>query len=223
MTTKITIFIDESGTLPDPKDQVVIVAAIGTNIPNKLTHITKVTRKYLRKSNKNISEIKFYKSGEKTKKKFLQELAKQQLEIFTLTIQKEGQKITDSPDNFAILCWFLLEDCLLFYQNQVSKVIFDQHFHRQKDQIKFNQKLTELLGQKFNINHVDSQKEPGITAADMIAGSMLWLKTGKDQQFYHLFKKLIISEKVINWKQIKKIFFNKKISLNRCKHPSKRD
>lgn len=27
---KITIFIDESGTLPDPKDPVVIVAAVGT-------------------------------------------------------------------------------------------------------------------------------------------------------------------------------------------------
>ncbi|MBI4225546.1 DUF3800 domain-containing protein [Candidatus Roizmanbacteria bacterium] len=59
---KITIFIDESGTLPDPKDKVVIVAAVGTEIPHKLIEVVKSIRKYL-KSKKNISnEIKFYRS-----------------------------------------------------------------------------------------------------------------------------------------------------------------
>ena len=32
----MTVFIDESGTLPDPKDRVVIVAAVGTATPRKI-------------------------------------------------------------------------------------------------------------------------------------------------------------------------------------------
>jgi len=66
----ITIFIDESGTLPNPKDQVVIVAAVGTNLPKLLTKVSKSVRKYLKTSKKTMAEIKFYKAGKKLKRSF---------------------------------------------------------------------------------------------------------------------------------------------------------
>lgn len=132
----ITIFIDESGTLPDPKDKVVIVAAVGTNLPQ----------------------------------------AKQNLAIFTLTVEKNGQKIADSPENFAFLCWLLLKDCFLFYKENVKQIIFDRHFHKTKDQQNFNQTLISLLGKKVAINHADSLRDQRLNTADMVAGSMLWLK-----------------------------------------------
>jgi len=202
----ITIFIDESGTLPDPKDQVVIVAAVGTNLPQKLINVSKSVRKYLKTSKKTMSEIKFYKAGEKTKKKFLQELARQNVEIFTLTVEKHGQKIADTPENFALLCWLLLEDCFLFYKNQTKEIVFDCHFHKLKDQKEFNQTLINLLGERLPFNHVDSQKDSRVNAADMIAGSVLWLKTGRDKKFYQIIKRKIISEKVLNWKEAKRKF-----------------
>lgn len=216
------IFIDESGTLPDPKDRVVIVAAVGTKLPQVLTKVTKSVRKYLKARKKETTEIKFYEAGEKTKKKFLQELAKQEITIFTLTVEKNRQKIADIPENFALLCWLLLEDCFLFH-DKIEQLVFDRHFHKPKDQEKFNQILAELLGKKVAINHVDSQQDPRVNAADMIAGSILWLKTNKDDKFYRLIKEQIVSEKTINWKQARRKFFAKKISSNRCKHPSKRD
>mgnify|MGYP000094317357 CR=1 FL=1 len=207
---KVTVFIDESGTLPDPKDKVVIVAAIGSLNPEKLLIISKSARKFQKK--KGAAEIKFYKAGKRTKRKFLENLANQDLEIFVLTVEKQGKKIEDSPENFALLCWLILEDCLLFYREEIKEIVFDRHFHQEKDQKSFNHTLSKLLGQKMNFTHVDSQKDSRVNTADMVAGSLLWLKTGKDSSFYELIKRKIVSEKLVNWKQIKKKFWHKKMS-----------
>jgi hypothetical protein len=208
--TKSTVFIDESGTLPNPKDRVVIVAAVGTQAPEKLLIISKSVRKFQKK--KNAVEIKFYKAGERTKKKFLENLASQDLEIFVLIVEKQGKKIDDSPENFALLCWLILEECLLFYEKEIKEVVFDRHFDQKKDQELFNHILSKLLGQKIDFTHADSQKDSRVNAADMVAGSLLWLKTGKDPRFYELIKPKIISEKSVNWRQIKKKFWHKKMS-----------
>ena len=64
----ITIYIDESGTLLDPKDPVVIVAAVGSENAREIAEITKRVRKS--SQTKKLPEIKFYRSGEKTKLKY---------------------------------------------------------------------------------------------------------------------------------------------------------
>jgi len=206
---QVTVFVDESGTLPDPRDKVVIVAAVGTKTPEKLLSINKSVRKFQKKKT---AEIKFYRSSDRTKKKFFQELAKENLAIFVLIVEKDGKKIEDSPENFALLCWFILEDCLLFYQKEIKNIIFDRHFHRKKDQKIFNQTLNKLLNQSIPFTHIDSQKDPRVNSADMVAGSLLWAKTGKDARFYELIKPKVVSEKLVNWKQIKKKFWHKKMS-----------
>ena len=220
---KVTIFIDESGTLPDPQDKIVIIATVGTKMPGKLTQVTKSTRKYLRQRDRKLDEIKFYRAGKRTKRKFLKELAKQQVEIFSLVVEKEGQKIPDTPENFALLCWFILEECLMFYENEVKEIIFDRHFHREKDQAKFNNVLGKLLNEDLKISHVNSIEDPRVNTADMAAGSLLWLKTGKDPKFYQMIKEKIIVEKTISWRNLRRKFFKEKISSNRRKRPSKRD
>lgn len=42
---KITVYIDESGTLPDPADTVVVVAAVGTESVVKIDEIFKRVKK----------------------------------------------------------------------------------------------------------------------------------------------------------------------------------
>lgn len=210
--SKVTVFIDESGTLPDPKDQVVIVAAVSTSIPKSLLKPSKSARKYLKNAKKRLSEIKFYRAGLRTKKRFLKELASQDISIFTLIVEKHRQKIEDSPDNFAILCWLLLEECLIFYKNQIKEVVFDRHFHRLQDQVRFNRILAKLLGKKLPFKHVDSQQDPRVNTADMVAGSVLHFSTGKNKSFYKIIRKKVISEKRINWKEAKRKFLNKKLA-----------
>ena len=62
---KMTVFIDESGTLPDPKDKVIVVAAVGTHMPKFLAEINKTIRKRIKSSeiDKAISEIKFHQAS----------------------------------------------------------------------------------------------------------------------------------------------------------------
>lgn len=123
-------------------------------------------------------------------------------------IDKKGQGIPDTPENFAVLSYILLEECLLFYKNKkIQAVIFDKHFHREADQQRFNAILLKLLGEKLKIVHLDSSQNPEVNAADMVAGSVLWQYTDKDKLFYKLIKEKIVSEKILNWKQARARFF----------------
>jgi len=210
--TKIFIFIDESGTLPDPKDLIVVLVAIETNDPVIFEKILKPRR---------AKEFKFYSAGDQGRKLYLESLAKKDISIFTLAVKKSSQKIIDSPQNYAVLSWLLLIDCLASFGHANLEVIFDKHFQREVDEKNLFSVLQELLGLKLKIRSADSKKEPGITAADMVAGAFLYAQSGKTEKFYRLVKEKVISEKVINWKEAKKNFIEAlKNSSNRCKHPS---
>jgi len=64
---KVTIYIDESGTLPDPNDKLVVVAAVGTPSPERIDIILKQAKKKT-SLKKSTGELKFYTAGDKTKK-----------------------------------------------------------------------------------------------------------------------------------------------------------
>jgi len=212
------IYIDESGTLPDKADRLVVVAAVSTANPDNL-FAPKRSVKHLPES-KNISEVKFYRSGDKTKIKFLKTLARQNLEIFVLCVEKEGRSVADTPENFALLCWLLLEECQLFHHEKIGEVIFDRHFHQTKDRVKFDHTLNQLLRKSLTFTHEDSQKISQINTADMVAGSYLWYKKGKADKFYKIIKNLIVSEKTVTWRQIKVRFWNKKLNRTGARaHP----
>jgi len=212
MSSKITIIIDEAGTLPDPKDKVVIMAAVGSDAPNTLSKISVKVRQKIKhqKKEKQISEIKFYTSGERTKIFYLKEILKNDIAIFVLIIDKDKQKIKDNPENFALLAFLLIKECFLLYKEQdIKEIIFDRHFHKEKDLSDFNNILIRLLEKKFNISHLDSRSNPEVNSADMIAGSLLWKYTGKDDKFYKIIENRIISEKILHWREAKKMFFQK--------------
>ena len=208
---KVKIYIDESGTLPDPDDQVIILAAAGFNDKKTVFKIFKKIRdKVKSKKEKPLHEIKFYNAGLKTKKLFFQELKELPLNIFILIVDKKGQVIADNPENFALLSSLLLKDCLSFYEkDQIEEIIFDRHFHKLKDQNVFNSLLSELLDRKFTLKHIDSLEDPLVNIADMVAGSFLAYVRQKNQGFHHLISDKIITENRLNWKEAKRILVNK--------------
>jgi hypothetical protein len=216
---KTYIYIDESGTLPDPQSPVIVIAAVGTEKPHLLLSVKKITKNILGKN--NTAEVKFYRSGDNTKRRFLSNLVKQDISIFVLILEKHGKKIADSPENFAFVCSLILNDCLIYYQHKNLKIIFDRHFHRQIDRDLFDKTLQNILSQKLSINHVDSVQQQVVNTADMVAGSVLWLRTGKNSLFYNIIKNKIIAEKIIDWKEARRSFWHKKTRLNRRRRPSK--
>lgn len=206
---KPTIFIDESGTLPDPHDQIIIVAAVGVKDLRKLEQTFKSIKKKRARSEKSF-ELKFYKAGTNTKKLFFKELAEQTLTIFILTVNKMGRKIPDSPDHFAILCGLLISEVMHFYP-QIQKIIFDRHFHRKNDEEKFNSTLINFINNSdFQIQHVDSKNNILVNVADMIAGAVLSKETGKDVSFYEIIKDKITSETKLNWPEAKRRLLKQK-------------
>lgn len=202
--SKITVFIDESGTLPDPKDTVIVIAAVTTSSPQKLDILLNKIKKKggLRRKT---GELKFYTAGDKTKKAFFEKLAKEEVTLFILTVEKMGRKIPDTPEHFALLCWLLLSDVLSFYP--ITEIIFDRHFFKKSDIQKFNKILTELLDVEFHIIHVDSIKYKRVNVADMVAGAVFAKETGKNEQFYTMIEKRIISYKKLNWVEAKRRLF----------------
>lgn len=202
------IFVDESGTLPDPKDKIIVIAAVATPSPEKIEAIFKTLIKK-RGFKRPSGELKFYTAGEKTKDLFFHWMAKEDFAVFILVVEKSGQKITDSPENFAILCWLVLTDVLAFYP-EPTEIVFDRHFSAKKDMEKFNKILAELLGKNLRIVHVDSQHDKRVNIADMVAGAILAKESGKNKNFYQIIEKEVIISKLLSWPEAKRKFFDKK-------------
>lgn len=201
-----TVYIDESGTLPDPKDKVIVIAAVTSDSESTIQQLARELKK-ISKSKNHKGELKFYKAGDKTKTAVLEAIAKNEISIFILSVEKMGRKIPDTPEHFALLCWLLLTDVLSFYQ--VTDIVLDRHFFRKKDLLKFNNNLTELFNIDFDIRHVDSKSNKKVNIADMIAGSVLLKETRGNGKFYKLIEKRIINYKKLNWVKAKRRLFEK--------------
>lgn len=202
--SKVTVYIDESGTLPDPADKVVVVAAVGMDSLAKIDNLLKRVRKKA-SFKKPSGELKFYTAGDKTKLLFFKLLKKEGLIICTMTVDKMGRKIADTPENYAALCWLLLSDVLSF-TTDIKGLVFDRHFSRSIDMDKFNTIIRKLLGGGMPIHHVDSARDKRVTVADMVAGAILAKEAGKDKRFYKVLEGMITSSKRVNWKEVKKHF-----------------
>ncbi len=139
----------------------------------------------------------------------MKELVRNKVAIFVLIVEKNGQSISDSPENMAVLAYILLRECLLFYEDTIKEFVFDRHFHKVADRERFDRLILDLLKIEVKIKHLDSIENAEINIADMAAGSVLWKYTGRDDNFYKIIKSRIIVEKVVNWKEAKRIFVDK--------------
>lgn len=160
-------------------------------------------------------EIKFYTAGNRTRTGYLKLLRNSNVAIFALAVQKGQQIIADSPENYAVLSWLLLKEKI--------HLVFDRHFHNRTDERKFFLTLENLFGKPLSQEAADSLKNPGITAADMVAGSILSFQINKNPEFYKLIEEKITSLKIIHWKEAKKQFVDAIKKLARTgvnTHPS---
>lgn len=206
---KVTIFIDESGTLPDIKDQVIIVAAVGSLTPAKLSKLfsSKIKIEQLKRKS---TEIKYYTAGDRTKQKFFENLCKTDIDIYLLIVDKLGRKIADTPTNFGVLNSVLLNELFNFYPGSFE-LVFDRHFQRPKDLEEFNNQLKALLpDRKIIISHISSQENKLVNVADMVAGATLAHFTSKESRFYEMIQPRVILEIKIKWPEVKERLFKTK-------------
>lgn len=213
----INIFIDESGTLPDVRDNFIVICGVAVNDKKEAENIFSRILKSLKAKKINIKEIKFYHAGQNTKRQFLSGISAADFKIFALIIDKKKRKIADSPENYGILLKNLIIDIISWNKKESLLFILDRHFQKSLDEKELNdfigKGIFDAFGKvDFKIKHVDSKQDFLVNVADMAAGAILWKFRGKDKQFYDLIKENIIVEKVVNWPEIKRSEKTKKIT-----------
>lgn len=168
----ITVFIDESGTLPDVKDEFIVICGVAVKQLKEAENIFSRILNSLRQRKIKIKEIKFYHAGQNTKRQFLSGISAVDFKIFSLIVDKKSRKIADSPDNFALLAGNLMSDIIKWHKGEKILFILDRHFYRQSDQDEFDNLVKKEIGWslKYQIKHVDSQQDFLVNTADMAAG-----------------------------------------------------
>ncbi len=200
------ILVDESGTLPDPKDQFIVIAGIRLRKIKEARNLISRILKSLRQRKIRIKEVKFYYAGEQTKRQILSGIISAGFEIFVVIVDKKRRKISDTPENFALLVGELISEIDLWQPKRNLKILIDKHFHRKADEKDFNKFLQENIKKalSYSIQHIDSQQDFIINLADFVAGAILVKYNKNNVQFYNIIKESILLEKIVNWPELKR-------------------
>lgn len=200
------ILVDESGTLPDPKDKFVVIAGVGLRELKEGKNLISRILKSLRQRKIKIKEVKFYYAGERTKRQILSGIVLAGFEIFTLIVDKKRRKIPDTPENFSLLASELINEVNLWQPKRNLKIIIDRHFYQECDEKNFNKFFQKEMKKDLNytIQHIDSQQNFIINLADFVAGAVLAKYNKNNFQFCDIIKESILLEKIVNWPELKR-------------------
>ena len=211
------IYIDESGNLGiNSKQRFFILAAL--KIQDEKTNILlerilkKIRNRKLKKNLKEKSELKFSNSDEIIRKKFLYEVSKLRIDIFSIIIEKKriNDKLNENlPVLYNYLIKILLEKSLLKINNKNKLVIIlDRCMNKnQRDNFK-TYVMTEFLEifsylPDVEIRHENSLDSFGLQIVDFIAGAFGYkYNESKDNlKYIILIKEKIILEKLETFKK----------------------
>lgn len=202
----MVIFIDESGTLADPKDRFVVFAGVFSKNPQSLTKLIPKARKRVPpkkklKRERLVSEFKFRSVGDSTKERILKEIAKLDVKLFVVILDKERRKVQDTPQNYALLVFTLLKQ--VFKKEAVDKVVIDRHFNQVEKRQELTKQLVTLYGKELEVAQVDSLTDSRVDLADFVAGAVLKSARDRVEQFKKLIEPKIVSLKVVKWRELK--------------------
>lgn len=210
-------FLDESPSLSDTS-LFFCVDIISTNdkTNKRLKNIVKRARKRIvKKKLKHTKELKFHTSDEKTREFVLTEIAKEDVVIVAVAIDKEGRRIKDTPQNYGIVVGSAIAETASLFP--LLNLTVDKKFTAPAQEQKYiaeAQKTAQLLvDRKGSLNlafnaPVDSMADSNVQLADFIAGALNMKYNGKDEHYVEIIKLKIKIEKVLKWTEIKKRIVN---------------
>ena len=224
----IVAYIDEAGNLPDSADRYVSLAAI---ISVEARSLRKVVKKAGRKSKKvrlkkrGGREIKWWNAPQGVRRRVLEALARREVEIFWLTVDKEHVGIADTPVNYGLLVCELAKECLSYHPQ--LQLVIDEHFSVPQQKAEFDEFVVGRLGLTAKPQHIDSQQDAIIQLADFVAGAIRSRFTGKSDLADIIEGKVIVG-KAVKWKHLRKKKNGRKTGrcftwpsqVNRCDQPS---
>src|SRR3989344_433498 len=194
--------IDESGRLYDPNDRFLVFAAVVVESLVNLDKIIPAIKKNLPRK-KKLAEIKFSTTGEKTRIRVLNKIYEIQLKLFVLVIDKQGRKIQDSPENYALLISTLIKKVLAKYST-VSHIIIDRHFTWVTQLEKFNDLVQKELKRQLFIEHLDSQQNTVVSLPDFVAGAERIAHNKNEPKYVQIINKQVDKRIITTWRELKR-------------------
>ena len=198
----------------NPQPQLWVLHSTSDKTNKQLQNITKRARKRIvKKKLKSLSEIKFHDSDERTRVYVLKEIAKHDLKIVAVVIDKEGRMVRDSPLNYGIAVGATIAEMLSVYP--VLNLTLDKKFTKEKQEtefLKYAQETVEKLAPKnksvvFNPPK-DSKQDSLLQLVDFVAGAMQAKYNSKDIHYVDVIKDKVVVEKMIKWTMLKKRIVN---------------
>lgn len=198
--------IDESGRLYDPRDRILVISVIVTPTLVGLDRIIAKARERSpakgKRRRERLSEIKFSFCGDKTREYILRSLSRKDVKIYNLIVDKQGRRITDSPENFSLLISTVLKQPLRDNPN-LDHILIDRHFTFVTRRERFNDSLGRRIGREVFVGHLDSLQNPVISLADFVAGAVRYHYARDDDRFKKIIREEITEEKTLSWRKIK--------------------
>ena len=198
--------LDEAGSLTGPTAWF-SMALVVTKQPEGLRSIVPRAAlrsgKRIRRQRKRPPELKWNNASLRIRRAVLSSLAGADVEIFALTIRKEGRRIADTPLNYTVIACELLHLCWHAYPDMALAV--DRHFTSPAQRAIVDTLIHRHWPEQgtLTIAHVDSQNNFLVQLADFVAGSVYGRYKHGDES-YRLLEGRIGVELVESWARVKR-------------------
>lgn len=198
--------IDESGSLPD-RTPWFVLAGVLTDRPEAVGNLIRRaalrTGKRLGRPRSRPSEFKWRNSSVRMRTEVLSRLARTDVEVFTLTVGKQGRRIEDTPEHYACLVCELLAIVGKTHPDLAMRV--DRHFVSAEHVAVFDTRVHRAWPPPgaISIRHVDSQHDELVQLADFVAGSTHAACHSGDTTV-QLIQSRVVGEKVRDWPEIRR-------------------
>lgn len=197
--------IDESGALTAATPWFTL-AAVVTPDPESVDALVSRAAlragKRLKRARKPASELKWRNASQRVRADVLTHLAAANVQCFTLAVDKQGRRIEDSPENYALLASALLALCWERYPNQ--NIALDRHFTAPAQIAYVNTFIYRRWPPAglLNLMHVDSQRNALVQLADFVAGATYAWHFQQDT-LLDLLSNRLVKMSVIPWPALK--------------------
>lgn len=198
------VYIDESGDLgfSEKSTKHFVIALVGVENPKEIKNtIKKIRQRIIKKKLKEVPELKFNKSSHLIKERFLRALCERNIEICVIILKKEqvyGYLHEHRNEIYNYVTKFLVEKLLINPEEREIHLKVDKFLsksNRENYNLYVKSQIENMChGQtKITIEHVDSQEEPCIQAADFVAGAVFRKHEFGDDTYYKLIERKITS------------------------------
>jgi len=202
-------YSDDSPTLADSENNLAVAVVVTLEADSKrLAKIPKrVRQRLMNKKLRQLPELKFSNSDEKTRLRVLRMIANGRAELFVLIINKGGRQVIDSPLNNGIVlgnaCAMVLEK-----KGRVS-LTPDKKFTNPNETARYIETAIQVVADRAPDGFLvikepaESQQESLIQLADFVAGAVSHKYNRSDDHYFKIVEKKIVSEKRLRWTDIK--------------------